>query len=156
MPVVGETLLHEVRDLFAPQCERQNIELKIDPVNGTQFLADPQQMKQVLINLIQNAADSIEVDGVITLRARQDTRPLHERTVEVVILEVDDTGSGIPPDVQKRLFDPFFSTKKGGTGLGLSIAAQIVDNHHGKLEFHTEAGRGTTFAIVLPATPEQP
>jgi signal transduction histidine kinase len=156
VPVTGETLLHEVRDLFAPQCERQNIELKIDPVNGAQFLADPQQMKQVLINLIQNAADSIEVDGVITLRARHDTRPLHERTVEVVILEVDDTGSGIPPDVQKRLFDPFFSTKKGGTGLGLSIAAQIVDNHHGKLEFHTEAGHGTTFAIVLPATPEQP
>ena len=113
-------------------------------------------MKQVLINLIQNAADSIEVDGVITLRARQDTRPLRERTVGVVILEVSDTGSGIPPDVQKRLFDPFFSTKKGGTGLGLSIAAQIVDNHLGKLEFHTEAGHGTTFAIVLPATPEHP
>src|SRR5260221_9819791 len=67
VPVTGETLLHEVRDLFAPQCERQNIELKIDPVNGARFLADPQQMKQVLINLIQNAADSIEVDGVITL-----------------------------------------------------------------------------------------
>jgi signal transduction histidine kinase len=156
VPVTGETLLHEVRDLFAPQCERQNIELKIDPVDGARFLADPQQMKQVLINLIQNAADSIEVDGVITLRARQDTRPLHERTVGVVILEVSDTGSGIPPDVQKRLFDPFFSTKKGGTGLGLSIAAQIVDNHHGKLEFHTEAGHGTTFGIVLPATQEHP
>ena len=154
--VTGDTLLHEVLDLFAPQCERQNIELKIDPVDGEQFLADPQQMKQVLINLIQNAADSIEVDGVITLRARHDTRPLQERTVKVVILEVSDTGSGIPPDVQNRLFDPFFSTKKGGTGLGLSIAAQIVGNHHGKLEFHTEAGHGTTFAIVLPAKTENP
>ncbi len=156
MPITPDKLLHEIRDLFAPQCERQNIQLKIDPVNGAQFLADPQQMKQVLINLIQNAADSIEVDGVITLRARQDTRPLHERTVQVVVLEVSDTGVGIPPDVQNRLFDPFFSTKKGGTGLGLSIAAQIVNNHHGKLEFHTEAGRGTTFAIVLPATQEHP
>jgi signal transduction histidine kinase len=156
VPTTGETLLHEVRELFAPQCERQNIELKVDSVDGARFLADPQQMKQVLINLIQNAADSIEVDGVITLRARHDTRPLRERTAEVVILEVSDTGSGIPPDVQKRLFDPFFSTKKGGTGLGLSIAAQIVDNHLGKLEFHTEAGHGTTFAIVLPATPEHP
>jgi signal transduction histidine kinase len=48
------------------------------------------------------------------------------------------------------LFDPFFSTKKGGTGLGLSIAAQIVKNHHGKLEFDTRPGEGTTFAIVLP------
>jgi len=155
-PITGETLLHEVRDLFAPQCERQNIELKIDPVNGARFLADPQQMKQVLINLIQNAADSIEVDGVITLRARRDTRPFQDQTVEVVVLEVNDTGSGIPPDVQKRLFDPFFSTKKGGTGLGLSIAAQIVDNHHGKLEFQTEPGQGTTFGIVLPAMREHP
>jgi signal transduction histidine kinase len=152
VPVTGEALLHEVRDLFAPQCERQNIELKIDPVNGARFLADPQQMKQVLINLIQNAADSIEVDGVITLRARQDTRRLKEQTTEVVVLEVADTGPGIPPDIQKRLFDPFFSTKKGGTGLGLSIAAQIVDNHHGKFEIQTEAGHGTTFAIVLPTT----
>ena len=125
-------------------------------MNGAKFLADPQQMKQVLINLIQNAADSIEVDGVITLRARHETRRFHEETTEVVVLEVSDTGSGIPADVQKRLFDPFFSTKTGGTGLGLSIAAQIVDNHHGKLEFHTEAGRGTSFSIVLPAAPEHP
>ena len=155
-PITGDALLPEVRALFAPQCERQNIELKIDPVNGAQFLADPKQMKQVLINLIQNAADSIEVDGVITLRARHDTRPLEERTVDVVVLEVNDTGPGIPHDVQNRLFDPFFSTKKGGTGLGLSIAAQIVNNHHGKLEFQTEAGHGTTFAIVLPAMAEHP
>jgi signal transduction histidine kinase len=150
-PVTAEPLLREVRDLFAPQCERQSIELKIDPVNGARFIADSQQMKQVLINLIQNAADSIEVEGTITLRAREEERRLDEGVSDVVVLEVQDTGGGIPPDVQNRLFDPFFSTKKGGTGLGLSIAAQIVNNHHGKLEFHTQLGQGTTFAIVLPA-----
>ena len=111
-------------------------------------------MKQVLINLIQNAADSIEVDGTITLRARQDTRRLEDCASDVVVLEVQDTGGGISPDVQNRLFDPFFSTKQGGTGLGLSIAAQIVNNHHGKLEFQTQPGQGTTFAIVLPAEQE--
>jgi signal transduction histidine kinase len=150
-PVTAEPLLREVRDLFAPQCERQSIELKIESANGARFVADPQQMKQVLINLIQNAADSIEIQGTITLRARQDTRRLEDQNAEVVLLEVQDTGMGIPADVQKRLFDPFFSTKKGGTGLGLSIAAQIVNNHHGKLEFQTQQGQGTTFAIVLPA-----
>ncbi|HUJ72802.1 MAG TPA: ATP-binding protein, partial [Verrucomicrobiae bacterium] len=123
----------------------------IESANGARFVADAQQMKQVLINLIQNAADSIEVDGTITLRARQDTRRLEERASDVVVLEVQDSGGGIPPDVQNRLFDPFFSTKKGGTGLGLSIAAQIVNNHHGKLEFQTQPGQGTTFAIILPA-----
>jgi signal transduction histidine kinase len=150
-PVTAELLLREVRELFAPQCERQSIELKIESANGARFIADLQQMKQVLINLIQNAADSIEVEGTITLRARQDTRRLEEQNAEVMVLEVQDTGPGIPADVQKRLFDPFFSTKKGGTGLGLSIAAQIVRNHHGKLDVHTQLGLGTTFEIVLPA-----
>ena len=149
--VTAEPLLREVGNLFAPQCERLSIDLKIDPANGARFVADPQQMKQVLINLIQNAADSIEAQGTITLRARQDTRRLDERSSQVVVLEVQDTGAGISADVQKRLFDPFFSTKKGGSGLGLSIAAQIVNNHHGKLEFQTQPGQGTTFAIVLPA-----
>jgi len=149
--VTAEPLLREVGNLFAPQCERLSIDLKIDPANGARFVADPQQMKQVLINLIQNAADSIEAQGTITLRARQDTRRLDERPSQVVVLEVQDTGAGISADVQKRLFDPFFSTKKGGSGLGLSIAAQIVNNHHGKLEFQTQPGQGTTFAIVLPA-----
>ena len=155
-PVAAEPFLREIRDLFAPQCERQSIDLKIESTNGARFIADAQQMKQVLINLIQNATDSIEVEGTITLRARQDTRRLKESATDVVVLEVQDTGAGIPTEVQNRLFDPFFSTKKGGTGLGLSIAAQIVNNHHGKLEFQTQLGHGTTFAIILPAEQEHP
>ena len=150
-PVLAEPLLLEMRDLFAPQCERQSIKLKVESANGARFIADTQQMKQVLINLIQNAADSIEDEGTITLRARLDTRRLDKQTSEVVVLEVQDTGTGIAPNVQKRLFDPFFSTKKGGTGLGLSIAAKIVNNHHGNLELHTQPGQGTTFRVVLPA-----
>ena len=153
-PLVAEPLLNEVRRLFVPQCEKQGIELKVESANGARFLADAQQMKQVLINLIQNAADSIEVQGTITLRARRDTGRLGGQSADVVVIEVQDTGTGIPPEVQKRLFDPFFSTKEGGTGLGLSIAAQIVNNHGGKLEFRTQQTQGTTFAIVLPAPPE--
>ena len=74
----------------------------------------------MLINLIQNAADSIGKDGSITLRARLDEKRLSDRQTEVVILEVTDTGKGIPPDVEKRLFDPFFTTKDSGTGLGFA------------------------------------
>ena len=154
VPLTAEPFLNEVKDLFVRQCEKQEIELKVESANGARFLADPQQMKQVLINLVQNAADSIEVNGSITLRARRDTGRLADRSAEVVVIEVQDTGGGIPPAVQKRLFDPFFSTKEGGTGLGLSIAAQIVNNHGGKLEFQTQPSQGTTFAIVLPAPPE--
>jgi signal transduction histidine kinase len=111
---------------------------------------DGQQLKQVLINLVQNAADSIGKDGTVTLRLRLDTRPLSNHNTEVVILEVADTGKGIPPDVEKRLFDPFFTTKESGTGLGLSIAARIVENHGGALQYQTQVNRGTVFGIVLP------
>ncbi|HEX4646328.1 MAG TPA: ATP-binding protein, partial [Verrucomicrobiae bacterium] len=68
----------------------------------------------------------------------------------VVILEIEDTGKGISPEVQKRLFDPFFSTKEGGTGLGLSIAARILEKHGGALEFQTQVNHGTTFGVILP------
>jgi signal transduction histidine kinase len=67
-----------------------------------------------------------------------------------VILEVSDTGKGIPPEVEKRLFDPFFSTKQTGTGLGLPIAARIVERHGGTLLYQTRPGHGTTFGVVLP------
>jgi signal transduction histidine kinase len=104
----------------------------------------------VLINLIQNAADSIGHDGTITLRARLDSKRLTDHLTDVVVLEVTDTGRGIPPEVQKRLFDPFFSTKDSGTGLGLPIAARIVEKHGGALQYQTQVNHGTTFGIVLP------
>jgi signal transduction histidine kinase len=94
--------------------------------------ADTQQIKQVLINLIQNAADSIGHAGTITLGVRAgDKRP------PTVVLEVRDTGKGVPPAVQQRLFDPFFTTKAGGTGFGLPIAARIVEKHEGELRYET-------------------
>ena len=111
---------------------------------------DPQQMKQVLINLMQNAAESIGGNGTITLRARLDEKQLSDRLMEAVILEVSDTGKGIPAEVGKRLFDPFFTTKDFGTGLGLPIAARIVEKHQGALQYQTQIDRGTTFGIILP------
>jgi len=105
----------------------------------------------VLINLVQNAAESIGRDGTVTLGARQSTGRLGDGETSVVILEVTDDGKGIPPEVEKRLFDPFFTTKESGTGLGLSIAARIVQMHGGALQYQTRPNHGTTFGIVLPA-----
>jgi signal transduction histidine kinase len=82
----------------------------------TQFQADPQQLKQVMINLIQNAAESIGQNGVITLGARDGDYRFKGQNQKVVIIEITDTGPGIPATVQEHLFDPFFSTKDGGTG----------------------------------------
>lgn len=140
--VPPQRILQEVRDLLKPQLEKAAIELKLEPSETAWVQADTQQIKEVLINLIQNAADSIGRKGAITLRVRDDG--------DSAILEVVDTGKGIPAEVQDRLFDPFFSTKEGGTGLGLPIAARIVEKHGGELRYQTQLNRGTTFAIVLP------
>lgn len=151
-----EQLLRQVGTLFTPQLGKSNIRLSVEPAPNVCVRVDPEQIHQALINLVQNAADAIGQDGAVTLRARLDSRPLSGRTTEVALLEVIDTGPGIPPDVAKRLFDPFFSTKSAGTGLGLSIAARIVEKHGGTLQYKTQLNHGTTFGIVLPrCAPEE-
>ena len=142
--------LHEVQNLLKGQLSEANIQLVVETSPPMRIKVDPAQIKQVLINLVQNAADAIGRNGKITLRARHDRKPLAEDEVDVVILEVTDTGKGIPPEAQKRLFDPFFTTKDTGTGLGLPIASGIVQKHGGVLQYQTRVNYGTTFGIVLP------
>jgi len=142
--------LREAQALLAPQLAREGIRLVCEDGPEARVRLDPQQIKQVLLNLIRNAAESIGRDGAVTLRVRLDSKRLADGPAEVVILEVADTGKGIPLEVQKRLFDPFFTTKECGTGLGLSIAARIVQKHGGALQYQTQVNRGTTFGIVLP------
>lgn len=144
-------LLREVHELLAPQLQQQHISMKCEESADEPFEGDPAQLKQVLINLVQNAAESIGQDGSVTLRARVGEAKINEKRTPAVILEVEDDGAGITPEVQERLFDPFFSTKEYGTGLGLPIAARIIDQHHGKLDFETQVGRGTVFRVLLPA-----
>jgi signal transduction histidine kinase len=150
--VTAGSLFSRVQGLLAAQLEKASIRLSVAPPpdSALSVRVDPQQIEQVLINLIQNAAESIERDGTITLRARSSATALAGQSAPVVILEVIDTGKGIPLKVQERLFDPFFTTKEAGTGLGLSIAARIVEKHGGALQYQTEINRGTTFGIILP------
>ena len=87
----------------------------------------------MLINLVRNAAESIGERGQITLCLRTERTSLDGRLLDTAILEVVDTGKGIPHEVQKRLFDPFYTTKATGTGLGLSVAVRIIEQHNGAL-----------------------
>ncbi len=102
------------------------------------------QINQVFMNLLVNAAHAIEERGTITLRTGFDENE--------VWVEVEDTGCGIRPENLKRVFEPFFTTKPvgKGTGLGLSLAYGIVQRHRGRLEVHSEVGKGTTFRLTLP------
>jgi signal transduction histidine kinase len=140
----------ELVDLFRPELDKNSVELKCEFLADPQINADAQQLKQVLLNLIKNAQESIGQRGTITLRTRTKSGRLGTRMMHVAVLEVEDTGKGIPPKIQQRLFDPFFTTKETGTGLGLSIAARILESHGGALEYQTQAGRGTVFSVVLP------
>jgi signal transduction histidine kinase len=148
--VSATQLLAEVQTFLQPQLDKSNIRLTFENSISAPICVDPEQIKQVLINLVQNAAESIGRDGTVTLRARCDTSRLGDRPRDVVILDVSDTGTGISAEVEKRLFDPFFTTKESGTGLGLSIAARIVEKHGGALQYQTQLHRGTTFGVVLP------
>ena len=100
---------------------------------------DPEQMKQVLLNLVINAIQAMPGGGEVVMRAVQNA--------ESVVLEVQDEGVGIPPEDLERVFDPFVTTRPNGTGLGLSIAYQIVSQHGGHITVHRNPERGMTFRV---------
>jgi signal transduction histidine kinase len=109
----------------------------------------PQQLNQVFLNLLLNAAQAIPERGTITVR----TRARGDR----VAVEVVDTGTGIASENLKRIFDPFFTTKPvgKGTGLGLHLALGIVQKHDGELRVTSAPGQGSTFSVVLPVDPRK-
>lgn len=148
--IYDEDLLEEVGDLMQPQFTGSEIELRIGPVAKVRFQADRRQIKQALVNLIRNAGESIDGKGMISLRSRTGFFHFKRQSGRAIFIDLEDTGKGMPADIQRRLFDPFFSTKANGTGLGLAITARIVENHAGAIQYRTQTGRGTTFTIILP------
>jgi signal transduction histidine kinase len=149
-PVQLDVFLHELRQFFTPQLAAAKIRLVLQILAPMQVRADAAQLKQAIINLVQNAVNSIGSDGQITLHVRADRKVLTGKEAAVAVIEIADTGKGIPPEVERHLFQPFFTTKKSGAGLGLPIAAQIVRNHGGELQYQTQINHGARFSIILP------
>jgi signal transduction histidine kinase len=146
-----EPTIREIQQLLRPELEKKGVGLAIGEIDSTPINADPEQLKQVLINLVQNASESINGGGSIRIQTRKGHDVIRGQYRKTLSIQIQDTGKGISPEVEKRLFDPFFSTKEGGTGLGLAIAARIVEKHSGELQYRSEQNHGTTFSIVLPA-----
>jgi two-component system NtrC family sensor kinase len=109
---------------------------------------DQTQLQQVFLNIIDNALDAIGKSGSIFI-----TTAYHKGPRGEVVIEISDTGPGIPKEVLGRIFDPFFTTKKAneGTGLGLSISYSIIEKLGGQIGVSSRLGIGTTFTIGLPA-----
>jgi two-component system NtrC family sensor kinase len=107
--------------------------------------ADPNQLKQVFINLFKNGAEAMEAEGIITVS----TKMLDHNWIEI---NISDTGAGIPEEHLDKIFSPFFTTKSNdkGTGLGLSIVYGIIKMHRGQIKVVSQLGKGTTFTITLP------
>jgi signal transduction histidine kinase len=128
--------------------------LDVDPQLPS-FTAYPEGIFQVLLNLVENAMDSIPSGGLITLSAHFQYRSLRlsaeDRRGEIKVV-VRDIGKGIPPSELKRIFEPFYSTKGfgKGTGLGLAIVKRIVDEHHGSIKVESKLGEGTVFTLLFP------
>ncbi len=142
IPVSLPALVDEVVLLTQKQLERMHIRVfrslrEVPPIYGT-----PAQLKQVLLNLVLNAAQSMAEGGDLTIEVYPEGQG--------VVLAVSDTGTGIDDESVNRIFEPFYSTKSDGTGLGLSVTYGIVQGHGGTIRVHSEVGEGSQFTVWLP------
>ena len=120
--------------------------VNIEPDVGIEGGAD--QIRQVLWNLLRNAAEAMPQGGTVRIRVAR--AEVAGRTTATV-LSVSDTGVGISEEDQDQIFEPFFSKKRGGTGLGLATVARIVEDHKGHIEVTSAPGRGTEFSLRFPS-----
>ena len=115
-----------------------------------QILADPEQLKEVLVNLVVNACEAMKKGGHITISEEEESADT--ATGHFVVIRVSDDGPGIPESLLGKVLQPFFTTREEGTGLGLSIAVRIVEEHGGHLKLESVEGKGTTIIMTFPVT----
>jgi signal transduction histidine kinase len=149
-PTALATVLDHLVPLLGHTARRRNVILTWSiPSDLPPVLADPNQLQQVIINLLMNALEATPAEGHVTVSAHG----LNSNGRAGVTVSVADTGQGIPPELLPRVFEPFFTTKPAGqgTGLGLAICRDIVKEHGGEIRVESQSGVGTTVAVWLPA-----
>jgi signal transduction histidine kinase len=135
------------------KARRGEVQVSVGIPDGLpQIQADQHQLTQVFTNLLMNAYEAMGGSGHVSITASrlrlEDGADAHD----AVLVQVDDDGPGIPPDVAEKVFDPFFTTKPQGSGLGLAIVRKIVDAHDGRIDLRTTVGQGTTIRVTLPVS----
>jgi signal transduction histidine kinase len=154
-------IVGELADFFLPQAEKQGVRLRVDLAPGPlRANLDTPHIKQAVLNLMLNAVQAMAPGSGGTgvppvqnsakeLILRTNRGPDRDKRPSVA-LQVIDTGPGIDEKTRARMFEPYFTTKSGGTGLGLPTARRIIEGHEGRLDVHTEPGRGTDFVVSFP------
>jgi len=135
--------IERVLDLFAPQAQEQGIEIQryLDPDLPSVKL-DPETVQAALVNLVKNAIEAMPHGGQLLAHTRM--------TRTGVALDLIDTGCGMDEKTAMKMFEAFFTTKNGGSGLGLPTARKIIEAHGGRIDVHSEVGRGTQFTLEFP------
>ncbi|MDP3703654.1 MAG: ATP-binding protein [Candidatus Omnitrophota bacterium] len=142
-PVRVAELVEDTLSLLSNQCLEQKVTIhKAFLEDGVRVQADPNQMKQVLLNLLLNSLEAMPQGGELEVSTQVNGHGL--------ILRIADTGMGIDQDQQKHVWDPFFTTKERGMGLGLAIVKGVVERHGGQISLSSRPGKGTTVEVNLP------
>jgi signal transduction histidine kinase len=110
--------------------------------------ADSDFMKQAFLNVVLNGVQAMPDGGRLSISSRRED--------DVVVTEVRDQGQGIPPEIQEKLFELYFTTKKGGSGIGLAQTYQVMQWHYGSVDFESAPGQGTTFRLRIPLSSSRP
>lgn len=137
-------IIMDILQLFRLSCEEQQIKTETEIDHGLALAkGDPELIKQCLINLIKNSIEAMPRGGYLTLTTGMED--------EFIVIKVGDTGKGIPREIREKVFNPFFTTKKGeGAGLGLAMTKKIIEDMGGRLELFSQENKGTTIALYLP------
>lgn len=145
--VEPEKVVEDCYRLIRNQLHKQRIRFeKHVEENCPRIIGDPDQLKQVFINILTNAIHALSADGLLKV--------VIETRDEYVVVAFEDNGTGIPPERLPDIFNPFMTTKEDGTGLGLSMAQRIVEEHGGRIEVQSIYGEGSTFSVLLPGKQE--
>jgi signal transduction histidine kinase len=141
-----QKLVDEIHTIFDTSIREKRIQFHVH-VSDKKVYADPGHLRQILMNLIENAIHSVAESGIIKL----DSRPI-ENGIE---LSIEDNGHGIEASIREKIFDPFFTTKEKGSGLGLAIVKKLVDENNGDITLGSEQANGTRFILTLPGAPRE-
>ncbi|QST00445.1 PAS domain S-box protein [Pontibacillus sp. ALD_SL1] len=138
-------IIHYVLALFRAQCRQGGIKVTTDfDATIPDLPSDPKRLKQIFINVIKNAIEAIDGPGDLTVVG------MYKVDMDVVVINISDSGKGIEPEKIKRIGEPFFTTKEKGTGLGMMVTTKFVESLGGTVKYKSEIGDGTTVTITLP------